>query len=1176
MSSNSNTDSIDITNVSSDENISTNPDSFSVNPSPPPSPSRTVGTSTSGSGSPNSSSFGSGTSGKQGKRNSSRQNSNNWSETGGGSSANISDQGPLWASSSSSSSSSKKFLPSKKNFYSCTIHQQQRSDVINAVAYSTDGRWLAVGGDNDKLMILDTTTYKVVYEQKLNSYINTIVATINQFAVGGRDKVVVIIDTDTFKARSVHERQNWVNAMAYSSDGMWLAVGGADNKVAILSTTNFKVIHESEFNGWVNAIASSPDGRHLALAGEDEEVIVLNTINFNVVQRYKSDGIIYSLAYSPDSSFLVVGGYNKKVITLNSSFEVVQELVRDGSIYSLCFSPSGNFIAVGSEKNKVIILDSSSFDILQEYERDDAILSVSWSPNGKHLAAAGGDKNLYVLDTSIVDSIDEEERDSWVWSTAYTTDGKYLAVGGRDGSIIIKNGLTFENLQVYKREDSVYSLCWSPDSSLLALGQGNCCYLVDGSTFKTIQVHEKKGWVLSVSISPDAKYIAAGGRDSKVTIYETSKPYRLVHEFKRGNGAVNALAFSPNGSYLSLGGDDKKVHVFDTSSFDLVNEYRRLTGPVHSLAYTPDGRFLMIGSNNTVALLEIRNNWRPFMSPIIFPSNVSEISFVMGVNLNERSDFYSVAIANGNFITTMKIHKHIKTPPKILLRNQDDDYIFDLIKERNNKLSPLGRNSIGKTLISCAVEENRLDVVSKLVQDDPTNALIPNDLIGKSNGIFKYLAQYHQLNALHVIADAENFQASTSEVQLDEMVDVLLDLGRNQVTRTVIHLLEAGQKGSIKGFVNDGEIYATEFRRNIFQKFVTKLSLPLSTELKPRSSRTSDVSTAWENLEKDDKKRVRLIIKRVLLPNLASFEALQVFIRMNDMDVFNTLSLSTSIDATWYKWARKMFLSDAIIYMCWLIIYTTFCYLSANSTVKDLTLQGGTVEIQVLVIYLLAMIVLSGVCISALIELRQVKTMSLRYYFMDGWNLWQWISKLLVILTVITRFSSDNKSTNAYRFAISLLFNWFASFFYLRGFEEVSWIVIALVAIFQRMIFFIFTIFMILFNFSIGFYALARGNEEDPNTKDDPTAFDSFIGTLRAVFFASVTGNVDPEDLNAFDAQLFALFLLILMLIVIFLISLNALIAFISDAFEKVLSQKSAVLKKQRAAMIIELYGEYL
>ena len=296
---------------------------------------------------------------------------------------------------------------------------------------------------------------------------------------------------------------------------------------------------------------------------------------------------------------------------------------------------------------------------------------------------------------------------------------------------------------------------------------------------------------------------------------------------------------------------------------------------------------------------------------------------------------------------------------------------------------------------------------------------------------------------------------------------------------------------------------------------------------------------------------------------------------MNDIDVFNTLSLGASIDATWFKWARQMFLFQAIIYILWLLVFTIFCNLSANLTAADLKLQGGNVELAVPIVFILAIIVVSGAFSFALIELRQFRTMSLRYYFMDGWNIWQWITKILVILTVIVRFSSDNKSTNAYMSAISLLFSWFGSFFYLRGFEGVSWIVTALFAITQKLIFFIFTIFMILLNFSIGFYALAAGNEKDTNM-DEPTSFDSFLGTLRAVFFIGVTGNIELEELDSFDLKIFAMFLIFVMLIVVLVISLNALIAFISDAFEQVLSQKSAIMMKQRAAMIIELYGEYL
>jgi WD40 repeat protein len=117
----------------------------------------------------------------------------------------------------------------------------------------------------------------------------------------------------------LHGHKLWINTLAFSPDGHWIATGSGDNTTRLwdLSASdpyaNPLILrgHEDQ----VNSLAFSPDGHWLATGSDD------NTTRLWIVDAADPDTSpqvlrshedqVNTLAFSPDGNWLATGGGNK-------------------------------------------------------------------------------------------------------------------------------------------------------------------------------------------------------------------------------------------------------------------------------------------------------------------------------------------------------------------------------------------------------------------------------------------------------------------------------------------------------------------------------------------------------------------------------------------------------------------------------------------------------------------------------------------------------------------------------------------------------------------------------------------------------------------------------------------------------------------------------------------------
>jgi len=242
---------------------------------------------------------------------------------------------------------------------------------IFAMALSKDGRWLAAGGFmgsdteyQDAIRLYDYPTGKLV--ALLKGHTNVVNALAfspdSRYLVSGStDKKAILWDVS--KKRRMHTLQghtDHIYAVAFTPDGKRVVTGSDDHTLRLWQIRNGKQIATLKgHTDKVYAVAISPQDGTIASGSWDHSIRLWNGRTGRFIKTLANQGTqIGSLSFSPDGRYLVSGvgsaPHNCHVYSIPTGKKRLTYKGHHNAVIATAISPDGRWAATGGGDNQEI------------------------------------------------------------------------------------------------------------------------------------------------------------------------------------------------------------------------------------------------------------------------------------------------------------------------------------------------------------------------------------------------------------------------------------------------------------------------------------------------------------------------------------------------------------------------------------------------------------------------------------------------------------------------------------------------------------------------------------------------------------------------------------------------------------------------------------------------------
>jgi serine/threonine protein kinase len=277
---------------------------------------------------------------------------------------------------------------------------------INAVAISSDGQWIASGGDDASVEIWNMEARSAEFSLKGHHRAVLCLAFAPHhptlLATGSGDRTVKLWDLHTRQVtHTLTAHQHRVNALAFSEDGQYLASGSADKTINLWNPAAGTLI--TSLCGprlGITVIAFSPHDRIIAGASVDASVQIwnLDTLErIHVLTEHRA--AVKAIAFSPTEPILATGSEDRTIrLWDTTTWQCIYTLSgHTWPISALAFSPDGKYLLSGSWDKIIKIWQIQTKKTMEALVgHHDTVSGIAIVPSGKVIISSSLDKTLRV------------------------------------------------------------------------------------------------------------------------------------------------------------------------------------------------------------------------------------------------------------------------------------------------------------------------------------------------------------------------------------------------------------------------------------------------------------------------------------------------------------------------------------------------------------------------------------------------------------------------------------------------------------------------------------------------------------------------------------------------------------------------------------------------------------
>jgi len=476
------------------------------------------------------------------------------------------------------------------------VVQSGHYEEIKSLAFSPNGKYLASGADDGKIIIWDLKTGKIFRELK------------------------------------GHTRSRGVLSLLFTKDGSKLISGGDghDKQLIVWDWKTGKII-------WKKEKANSNDIGAIALS-HNEKLLATGTYHQLRMWDFETGELVYELKYdrnlpedqiinhnvesiifSADDSQFAFAAYGKGVMIRNTSDGKFLRLIKTKEEQSLPIS-----IAWGGKSEKDVIYVSGSISntskwnyktgkFIEKFECNGSGTggSIVFSPDMNHMVI--GNMGDLIINDLKTNSMMIELRDFWwrgIEAVAISKDSKYIAVSGEDENenlgikiINLKTQSVIHKLSGYA--NSITSVDINKKNSRLAVGSQDRYARVWDLTTSAGFVNYSDNMNYPGDIYADVRFSNNDrdlimGAQNTFNVWNTESRKHIKYA-GYGGKRMNHLAISPNGKLMA----QNAPRLFETDNYEKLIQMKSPRLSSKAITFSKDGKLLYGGGFKEIKVYDV-------------------------------------------------------------------------------------------------------------------------------------------------------------------------------------------------------------------------------------------------------------------------------------------------------------------------------------------------------------------------------------------------------------------------------------------------------------------------------------------------------------------------------------------------------------------------------------------
>jgi len=463
--------------------------------------------------------------------------------------------------------------------------------VIEEISFSGDGRQLIVNQLGKPVetydtaeLISDTKTPHATERFEVPAY-GAIAASPDgrHVAAALYDYTILIADSNYHEVRRLEGHSDWVDKLAFNTDGTRLVSSSADRTAKLWDVKTGREIIELDYcyhkDAWMGYPVFSPDGRMYIQVDNSRQLSLFDTSLLSSTQSVQErilpvDRDAASLVkYSPDGNQLIMSGVETGLQLWSLEDDTHRQVPGlESNTINAQFSPDGHYItAAGVQGNKYHVkVWEASYPFKERFSLDTnnrEVCAVTFTADSQHVVFVDWGV-LYVYDWRSGKKISQLGKNlGFTLDISASPDGAYLASTAFDGSVRTWDARDLSREQegrtIYESGPSFFWIDFSPDGKRLAVGGlDGSIHILDVESGKDLKIEKAHGDLIgSVSFGPNGKYLASCSADKTVRIWD-SRSGTLVDMYTKSGGRVETVAFSPNGRDVACSAFDKTIRIW--------------------------------------------------------------------------------------------------------------------------------------------------------------------------------------------------------------------------------------------------------------------------------------------------------------------------------------------------------------------------------------------------------------------------------------------------------------------------------------------------------------------------------------------------------------------------------------------------------------------------------------